>query len=114
MFGRGGGRGVCNFFLQGKCKFGGRLVAVDGKSFHRQMESELTPILDGCRNEHPPGQDNAQSQGGGGFGNRFAPLNNNNSNQGGARNRSGAFGPSSMSLPSHRSYLSFCFNVPAS
>jgi hypothetical protein len=50
--------------------------------------------IDNCKNEHPSGQDNSQSQGGFG-GNRFAPLSNNN-NQGGARSRSGAFGSSTF------------------
>jgi len=48
---------------------------------------------DNCKNDHPTGQNNSQSQGG--FGNRFAALNNDS----GARNRSGAFG-SSMFAPS--------------
>lgn len=60
------------------------------------MVKEADSTTDNCKNEHPSGQDNSQSQGG--FGNRFAALNNNN--QGGAaRNRSGAFG-SSMFVPS--------------
>jgi len=59
---------------------------------------------DNCKNEHPTGQNNSQSQGG--FGNRFAAL-NNDSNQGSARNRSGAFG-SSMFAPSFWSLLVYC------
>lgn len=67
MFGRGrgggGGRQVCQFFMEGRCKFG-----------------------DNCKNEHPAGQGSSQSQGG--FGNRFSALNNQN----GARGRPGGFG----------------------
>jgi hypothetical protein len=88
-----------------------RYVGLDGKSFDGLMEPKLTPISDNCRNEHPPGQGNVQSQG-----NRFAPLNtNNNNNGGGARNRSGGFGSSGMSLPcSHPAVLSWgCRLLPS-
>jgi nucleoporin NUP42 len=105
MFGRGGRGGgggqVCQFFLQGRCKFGGMVLSMATLLIDEPRKFELTSFSDNCKNEHPSGQDSAQSQGG--FGNRFAPLNNNN-NQ--ARNRSGAFGSSSMSLPSHCSFLS--------
>jgi hypothetical protein len=73
-----------------------RYGATNMPPYHVQVKSANSDI-DNCKNEHPPGQDNSQSQGGFG-GNRFAPLNNNN-NQGGARSRSGAFG-SSMFVPS--------------
>ena len=60
--------------------------------------ADTNKATDNCKNEHPAGQGNSQSQGGFG-GNRFAALGNNN-NQGGAGNRSGAFGSSTFAPPS--------------
>jgi hypothetical protein len=57
-------------------------------------EADADKTTDNCKNEHPAGQGNSQSQGGFG-GNRFAALGNNN-NQGGTGNRSGAFGSSTF------------------
>jgi hypothetical protein len=114
MFGGRGGNTVCKFFLQGNCRFGGMLAGM-ANLLDGLMEPKLTPIPDNCRNEHPSGQDNAQSQG-----NRFAPLNNNNNNNnnngGGARNRSGGYGSSSMSLSFQHffPFLTSCFSALAS
>jgi len=103
--GRGGGGGqVCQFFLQGRCKFGSmyRRVHIHGSPFDHPPKTELTWTSDNCKNEHPSGQGNAQSQGG--FGNRFSALNNNN--QAGSSSMS-AF---SLFFPS---FSSSCFNAPA-
>lgn len=72
------------------------------------LQENADKATDNCKNEHPTGQGNSQSQGG--FGNnRFAALNNN---QGGAGNRSGAFGSSTFA-PSYSSLDQATHFIPA-